>query len=641
MIRYQKGDEYSLNELIHILVNNTNEITELSCEEMLHESDVEQICEVLRLPTATLETLHLPKNTLSINSVNRIAELLFTNTTITNLDLRHNGIGPKGLATLIQPLLSANTTLRVLCLKDNHLTQKSCSSIESLIRHCKSLEELHLGHNTISHRGIGHLAEEIIRSPHLKNLNLSHNHLGHKGMAKLAKELQAAPHEIEVLDLACNQAGDMGMQAIMGLLLHDKKIQKLGFASNDLGTSSGGMWCSILKHNYTLIELSLGGNQLGNEGVIDLATGLWENLSLVRLELNWNQIGDKGGRAIAEVLKKNGKLQILDLNGNKISRDGGVALAQALPYHLQLRELHLDYNRLEDEAAVEFAKALCLCDSTLKEILWANNSFTNKGLNALSRAMRYRTNCQEWLNKDILSIQKNQVPAINWLARSIGDTELEKLATTLLNTGTQQRLTCIYLGGTDITANGMERLCRWMKSCLCLKRFYLRKSRIGDEGAAQLGTVLKYNRSLEVLSITSSLITVKGAAEIADGLLKNSTLTRLNLGNNLLRDEGCIVIFRALSANTTLESLNLMSNEIRGMKKSIWEELVSIHASEVDLNDNLLTDKCIGEFIIALMGNCPFTILDLSGNKFTSKGAQVLSKCIPLQQGSIIESIKI
>ena len=640
MIRYQKGDKYSLTELIHYLVNHANEITELSCEEMLHESDAEQICEVLRCPTATIETLHLPNNALSLNAVKGIAKLLFTNTTITNLDLRHNGIGPIGLATLIQPLLRSNTTLRVLCLKDNHLTQKSCSSIESLIRHCKSLEELHLGHNTISHRGIGQLAEEIIRSPHLKNLNLSHNHLGHKGMTKLAKELQKAPHEIEVLDLACNQAGDKGMQAIMGLLLHDKNIQKLGFTSNDLGKSSGGMWCSILKHNYTLIELSLGGNQLGNEGVVDLATGLWENHSLIRLGLEWNQIGDEGGKAIAEVFTKNGNLQLLDLNRNKISRDGGVALAQALPYHLQLRVLHLEHNRLEDEAAVEFAKALCLCNSTLKEILWANNSFTNEGLHALSQAMRYRRNCKEWLQTEILNIKNNQLPTINWLARSVGDTELEKLASTLSNTGIQQ-LTCIFLGGTDITAKGMGRLCCWMESCRRLTRFYLRTSRIGDEGATQLGTVLKHNRTLEVLSITSSLITARGAAEIADGLLKNSTLTRLNLGNNLIRDEGCIVIFRALSTNTTLKSLNLMSNEIRGVKKSLWEDLVAIHANEVDLNDNLLTDECIGEFIIAMMGNCPFTFLDLTENKFSSKGAQVLSQCILLQQDSIAKSIKI
>jgi Ran GTPase-activating protein (RanGAP) involved in mRNA processing and transport len=625
IVRYEKNDAYTPTQLVDFLVQHIAQITILSCEETLQESDTAKVCDTLRTPEASLETLRLPNNAISPKAAESLAKLLFTNTTITELDLRHNELGPVGLAILIHPLLSANTTLRTLCLKNNHLTSKAGSSIASLIRHCPSLEELHLGNNDMTHRGIGRCSLEIAKHS-LKRLHLAHNHLGSKGIAKLVKDLgEAHQHRLLFLDLTCNQAGNKGMQAIMGWLLYDRTLQKFWLSSNDLGPPSGGMWSSVLVHNYTLVELRLGGNQLGNEGASDLAKGLWENHSLVHLELDWNQIGDFGGKAIAKALTKNGKLQVVDLNGNQITREGGMALAKALPYHLQLRELRLDHNRLDDQVAFEFGQALLSCGQNFQTIQYTDNSFTEEGVHAIEQALRYRGNFRGWLKRDLQNIQRRYLPNLNWLDRRVGDPEVEKLAFALSNSPMQPPH-CIYLGGQDITTKSMEHLCTWMESCQRLTRFYLRDSKIGDQGAAQVGNVLARNRSLEVLSVTSSCISAWGANAIADGLALNSTLTRLNLGNNLLRDEGCLAIGKALSANSTLVSLNIMSNQIRGTKVQFWEALVGTNVRELHMGDNLLTDDSTWSFAQALVDGCPFSIINLSGNEVSAKGAKVLSK---------------
>ena len=625
IIRYEKNDTYTPTQLIEFLALHVAQIKILSCEEVFQESDTAKVCDTLRKPETSLETLRLPNNEISPKAAESIAKLLFTNATITELDLRHNFLGPKGLANLIQPLLGANTTLRILCLKNNHLTYKASSSIASLIRHCSSLEELHLGNNDITHRGIGRCSLEIATHS-LKRIHLAHNHLGTKGIAKLVKDLgDSHQRDLLFLDLTCNQAGNKGMQAIMGWLLYDRTLQKLWLSSNDLGPSSGGMWSSVLLHNYSLIELRLGGNQLGNEGATDLAKGLGQNQSLVHLELDWNQIGDEGGKAISVALTKNGKLQVVDLNGNQISREGGMALAKALPYHLQLRELGLDHNRLDDQVAYEFGQALLSCGPNLQTIRYTDNCFTEEGLYTIDQALRYRGNFRGWLKRDLQNIQRRHVPNLDWLDRCVGDPEVEKLAFTLVNTPMRPP-SCIYLGGKDITTKSMEHLCAWMESCQRLTRFYLRDSNIGDQGAAHFGNVLAQNRSLEVLSLTSSCISAWGANAIADGLALNSTLTRLNLGSNFLRDEGCQAICMALSAYSTLISLNVMSNKIRGTKEQFWEALVGANVPELHMGDNLLTDDSTWSFAQALVDGCHFRIINLSGNELSAKGVKVLSK---------------
>lgn len=625
IVRYRKDDNYPPSQLIGFLEEHVNGISELSCEETLQDSDIALICETLRVPQASLQTLRLPRNGISIRGAESIARLLCTNQTISKLDLRHNQLGPTGVATLIQPLISENVTLRVLCLKNNQLTHRASSSIKSLIQHCKSLEELNLTNNSITHRGIGRFMGEISSSCNLKTLYLAHNHLGSQGIARLVKDLRAGRHNLEFLDLTCNQAGNKGMHSLLGMLLYDQMLQKLWLASNDFGAPCGGMLSSILRHNHTLVELRLGGNQLGNEGAVEISKGLLENNSLVRLEIDWNQIGDVGASGIAEALTKNGKLLVLDLNGNHISREGGVALAQALPYHLQLRELHLDHNRLDDEAALEFEKSLISCGRNLQLIQCESNNFSEQGLKALEQGWRFRSNCIGWLKRDLQKIQRNEVTTLNWLHRRFGDAEVEKISMALSNS---QKLTCIYLGGPDVTSKSLACLCRWMESSR-LKRFYLHSSKIGDDGASLLGTILKRNECLEVLSITSSRINVCGAEAIAEGLQINSTLSRLNLGKNLLRDAGCLAIGQALRGNISLKSLNLMSNQIQGLNAGIWEALVGSNVCELQLNDNLLTDESIiMGFALALVENCPFHIVNLSGNDVSRKGIQVLKRCL-------------
>ena len=610
---------------------------------------VERLCDLLndRHADFNLQVLHLGHNDLSKRSAASLAYVLYSNTTIRELDLSYNHLGHEGAQELSKSLSGTNATLETLLLDGNKLGPKGTKAIAQLLRNNSSIHEIGLGSNDIGVRGIKALvgggsgggSSRTIggRSPlsSLRTLRLSGNGLGGKGISQLALSLKESSHGLSFLDLSSNQAREAGAQAICDWLLFDKTLQVLWLTSNSFGASGGQAFDGVLKFNYSLRELRLGGNELGDAGVKALAGGLGDNTSLQRLALDYNHVGDAGAEAIAEVLKKNSTLEFLALNGNNIQH-GCAELAYALPYVTGLRALNLASNDMRDDAAFAFADMLVKSNSTFEMLDWRDNKLTPVGMAALESAFRYRTNLRKWLNRLLTDdLRHNKLKCLNWSSKeAIGDHEVTAVAT-VLGEGGSPGLNSVYLGGDMITSTAVQSLCQHVLAnpsvpCPRLVRLYIRGSSIGNEGSTMLGDALRNNSTLRSLSLTSSLITMAGAADLGKGLSANNTLERLTLGHNALRSEGLSRLVESLVDHPSLLSVNVMSNGIQGENQSgMWDGLAATRLKELDLQDNELTDSALREFAQSLFDQCPFKYINLCGNPSTSRGVQFLRRILP------------
>jgi Ran GTPase-activating protein (RanGAP) involved in mRNA processing and transport len=647
-IRFLKDDKvkYASKQVLNFLRSDIRHVEEIHCEGTFTDKDVHELCQILlsNVAEVNVKVLYLGNNKLTIKSAESIAKVLYTNTTITALDLRHNEVGNEGVEALIQPLLSQNRTLKSLILKNNKLSHKISSKLGILLNRNNAFEELHLGHNEVGVKGMKSIAPSVYRG--LQKLHLAHNHLKARGVQLLVSELQGRRHKLTFLDLTCNQIGTKGstkgMHTLVDwLLVHNDTILKtLWVGSNDLGPSCGSLWSGILQYNSTLTEIRLGGNQLGDAGTQALAQGLGENHSLRVLELDWNQITDAGAIALAECLQKNGTLHTLDLSGNQIAQRGCVALAHSLPYHLELKELNMTNNLMNDEAARAFVSALTERHCVFEKLYWAqNNNITDEGNQSLEEAMQFRKNIKRWLNpRFVKQLKNNKVCCLNWMCKeSIGDFEVKKLAGLLLDSKSNCRLTIMYLGGINITSKGIEALSEWIGSSSCpLVRLFIRDTSMGDQGASAIADALETNTSLRSLSLTSCGITAVGATSLGRALIENETLSRLSLAHNRIGVDGLIALASGIRESMTLTSLNAMSNHIEIPRSSdVWSLLVQTSIQELTLRANSIDDDIIVELAHALRNHCPFTKLDFIENQITEKGAWLLSRYLELENHNV------
>eukprot|EP01090_Pellita_catalonica_P017745 TRINITY_DN544_c0_g1_i3.p1 TRINITY_DN544_c0_g1~~TRINITY_DN544_c0_g1_i3.p1 ORF type:complete len:311 (-),score=57.16 TRINITY_DN544_c0_g1_i3:785-1717(-) len=97
----------------------------------------------------------------------------------------------------------------------------------------------------------------------------------------------------------------------------------------------------LLRMNSSLQTLDLAGNDIGNEGADAIAQVLLQNSSLQSCDLSDNGILKEGADSIAQALLKNSTLQSLDLSGNVVGNKGADAIAQVLLQNSSLQSVNL------------------------------------------------------------------------------------------------------------------------------------------------------------------------------------------------------------------------------------------------------------------------------------------------------------
>ncbi|CAH3185437.1 unnamed protein product [Porites lobata] len=302
----------------------------------LGPAGAESLATALKTNT-TLTNLVLINNKLGPACAESLATALKTNTTLTNLDLSHNNLGPVGAETLATAL-KTNTTLTNLDLFLNNLGPAGAESVATALKLNTTLTNLDLRGNNVDPAGAESLATALKTNTTLTNLDLSQNNLGPVGAETLATALKTNT-TLTNLDLSHNNVGLAGAESLATALKTNTTLTSLDLSENNLGPVGAKTLATALKTNTTLTNLDLSENNLGPVGAETLATALKTNTTLTNLELSHNNVGPAGAESLATALKTNTTLTNLELSHNNVSPAGAESLATALKTNTTLTNL--------------------------------------------------------------------------------------------------------------------------------------------------------------------------------------------------------------------------------------------------------------------------------------------------------------
>ena len=276
----------------------------------------------------TLTNLNLFNNNLGPAGAESLATALKTNKTLTDLYLAGNNLGPAGAESFARAL-KTNTTLRNLNLSSNNLGPAGAELPARALKRNKTLTNLYLADNSIGPAGAESLAIALKINTTLTNLNLSRNKLGPAGAESFATALKTNT-TLTNLNLSSNDLGPAGAEPLATALKTNKTLTNLYLANNSIGLAGADTLATALKTNTTLTNLVLSRNNLGPAGAESLATALKTNTSLTNLDLSRNNFGPAGAESLAKALKTNTTLKNVGLYGNNLGRAGAEELAKAL-----------------------------------------------------------------------------------------------------------------------------------------------------------------------------------------------------------------------------------------------------------------------------------------------------------------------
>lgn len=195
---------------------------------------------------------------------------------------------------------------------------------------------------------------------------------------------------------------------------------------------------------------------------------------------------------------------------------------------------------------------------------------------------------------------------------------------------TNMNIVHIDLSSNDVGPEGAQALfAALLENCSVVSinlssKEGLNRNRLGVRGVEPLEWVLKKNKILQFLKLSSTSIGLVGLECILAGLEENESLIELDISHNELGPEGCSLLSNTIN-HTCLRELILASNRLGddgldklvgifrpGSKSNILEKL--------DLSNNGITSMGVAKLFETLHKNVYLKKLILSQNRFSGRG---------------------
>ncbi|KAF3701563.1 Protein phosphatase 1 regulatory subunit 37 Leucine-rich repeat-containing protein 68 [Channa argus] len=213
-----------------------------------------------------LQELHLSSNLLnSYQDALQLGDLLRYNNTLKTLELSNNALADAGLEELCDGLRWQTTGLKVLLLKNNHITAKGMVHLAKTLPVLKVLQVLDLGENLLGNEGIQVIREPLMVNCSVLQLSLAQTNITCEGAVALA-EFLAENHHIECLDLRKNEVKLGGLMALCLALRINRSL-----ASLDLDHITPQEQDEFLRETHTRLRLEITQRCLANGRLSGLA----------------------------------------------------------------------------------------------------------------------------------------------------------------------------------------------------------------------------------------------------------------------------------------------------------------------------------------------------------------------------------
>ncbi|KAK8842752.1 hypothetical protein M9Y10_025616 [Tritrichomonas musculus] len=456
----------------------------------------------------------LHTNRLSVESCNKLFDLLITNPKLDHLEIVNNNIQDvslKYLSEVLKKLPQTRSPIN-LSLRSNRFTYKGAEYLASALEANAPVCWLDLRYNpTISDRGVEALALALTNNTMLTGLDVIKCGCNEYGAAALSDSL-IENHTLRTLLIQ----DELSLQAIhsLSILFSDPScsLQALYLWHCSLNAQLLEVLCRHIKGNTSLTTLALSYNKIDDNSSIFLADMILRNKSLTKLHLGANLFTPTAAGYFGVALSKNNTLQFLDLSRNNLSSYGVWPIAISLMNNTVLRTIDLRYNHIDSSGA----EIIC-------ELLSTNTSIY---------VMRLSGNIFD-------------DTAIDFIAARL------KMNTTLKD---------IELNNVQMGSGGFISLCNALKSNSTLERLSISSNHFTSQSLSSFAELMKKNTPLQVFEMSDCNIDDQGCTFIAEGIMSNSTLIELDISKNLINEQGALMILDAMQGNYSLMKLNVNEN---------------------------------------------------------------------------------
>ena len=558
-----------------------------------------------------LEELYLGNNQLQLGTI-KIAISLQKISTLKVLDLDNNNITEQA-AKQLSIAIKKNTSLENLWLNGNHL-RSSVVMVVNALKKVSTLKELNINDNKSRSKELAPaIASVVTKNKLIQKLLLKGNGLDDDGMILIAQSL-CRLSSLKVYNLQDNNVTERSAEALASVISSNTGLEELYFGNNYINLGIGKIAVSLQKIS-ALKKLNLDNNNITEHVAKQLSGAIRSNISLDGIWLSDNCLGSSTA-IVVNALKGLSTLKILDLNNNKNrSKELAPAIASVVSKNKSLKILSLSGNNLGDDGIATIARSLCK-HVRLKILCLQNNNMTEKSAESLASVISSNTKLKE------LYLGNNNL--------QLGTI---KIAISLQTISTLKVL--------DLTNNSMtEQVTKELSVAIgnnpSLENICLRGNCLGSS-AIMIVSVLKKLSTIKVLDLSDNR-SGELSSVVASAIARNKAIERLMLGNNNLNDCSIILISLSLCRLNSLKICNLQNNNIT---EGAAEAVSSIISGNTGLEELYLGSNQIQSGVVKIANNlqklCSLKVLDLDNNNITEQVTYDLS--IAIRNNVLLEKL--
>ena len=608
-------NDHAANYIANFLFQNSK-LEELNlCHNNLETGGTIKIVELTNI--TNLIKLSINHNSITDHAAESIACFLSLNPKLEELDLSYNNLQAPGAMKIAQ---SSNVkNLIKFNISHNAITDHAAESIADFLSRNSKLKELDLSYNNLQAVG----ANKIVRLSNITYLlkfNISHNAITDY-TAKSVGNFLIQNSKLEELDLSHNNLQAAGISKIIELP-NITNLKKFNISHNEITDQIAEDIANFLSQNCKLVELDVSYNNLQTEGAIKIAR-LSEITNLIKFNISHNEVNEQAAKWVASFLSQNSKLKELDLSYNNLQATGAIEIAELCSGTnlTKLKELDLRYNYLQATGAIEIAK-LCSVNNLTKFNI-SHNKITDKAAKSVATFLSQNSKLEE-LDLSYNNLQSagaieiaglcsiSSLIKLNISHNEITGEAANPIATFLSQNSKLQEL--------DLSYNNLQAVVKieYLRDITNLNKFRISCIGITDQAAKNVANFLSQNSKLEELDLSCNS---PGAVKITE-LCNITNLKKFNISHNGIIDQAGKCLSAFLSKNSNLEELDLSYNKLKATGVNMIAELCKItNLTKLNISHNDITDHPLDFVPTFLSQNLNLKEFDLSHNNLQAEGA--------------------
>uniref|UniRef100_A0A8V0Y854 Protein phosphatase 1 regulatory subunit 37 n=1 Tax=Gallus gallus TaxID=9031 RepID=A0A8V0Y854_CHICK len=310
------------------------------------------------------------------------------------------------------------------------------------------------------------------------------------------------------------------------------------------------------------------------------------------------------------------RIDCLDLKGEKLDYKACEALEEIFK-RVQFKIVDLEQTSLDEDGASALFDMIEYYESATHLNISCNKHIGTRGWQAAAHMMR-KTNCLQYLDARGTPLLDHSAP---FVARAL------RISSSLV---------VLHLENASLSGRPLMLLATALKMNVTLRELYLADNKLnGLQDAAQLGNLLKFNCSIQILDLRNNHILDSGLAYLCEGLREQRRgLVTLVLWNNQVTQAGTAYLGVTLPHAQSLETLNLGHNPIgnEGVRNLKTGLIGNRSVLRLGLASTKLT--CEGAVAVAeFIAESPRLLrLDLRENEIKTGGLMALALALKVNQ---------